>query len=474
MKKFLLCMSCFLLLTFVACADSADNGIESEVEKGIKAETEDVTNDTQDTVDVTEEVKNTTNDTGNTTKEFKDTTGKVTPDVSGKQDGPFTFDIADYYTEGREQNTSPDTYRAIYAQIIKELPEDMDFALICLDDDGIPELVIQPERGVYFIYTVRNGKLFCLLDSFTAKELAYFERSSIICQPGTSHGGGDTGGYGWYCYRIPENQTITDDIKCILTWYYEGIYDENDNFMGEGEITCSYMGQEIDEEAYEEVCKDLGIADKERKSLCVGSGIEKEAAIQLLSSQDSADSESPGNLQTTYREVYKKKLENLSNDMAFSFIYLDDNDIPELAACKDESVYSIYTVRDGALVCIADSIETEHLSYYERQNIICASVGYKEGSVEKRNSYYQISSEGILTNDSQPIVERSNDILYDENGNWIDEETPNRYRYMGQNTNRKTYDKICKELGITEDMEMKGMCTGNSLEKEISLELLNP
>ncbi len=219
------------------------------------------------------------------------------------------------------------------------------------------------------------------------------------------------------------------------------LFMENDSFTGKGEVTCSYMGQEIDEETYEETCRNLGFNDNQGKSLCIGRGIEKEAAIQLLSRQKSEDSESKGNLQDTYREPYKNKLEELSNDMMFSFIYLDNDDIPELAACKDEAVYSIYTVRDGALACIADSIETEHLSYYERQGIVCASVGYKEESAEKRYSYYQTSSEEILTNDSQPVLECSNDILYDENGDWIDEDIPNRYRYMGQDTDQKTYEK---------------------------------
>ncbi len=79
MKKFLLCMSCFLLFTFVACAGSADNGIEPEVETDVKTETIDAADDTGDTAD-----------------------------VSDDQDKPFTFDITDYYTERQEQDTSPD------------------------------------------------------------------------------------------------------------------------------------------------------------------------------------------------------------------------------------------------------------------------------------------------------------------------------------------------------------------------------
>ncbi len=66
------------------------------------------------------------------------------------------------------------------------------------------------------------------------------------------------------------------------------------------------------------------------------------------------------------------------------------------------------------------------------------------------------------------MFERSNYILYEESGSRLDEDIPNRYRYMGQDTDQKTYEKKFKELGITEDMEIKGMCYGNALE------LLNP
>ena len=125
MKKFLLCMSCFLLFTFVACAGSADNGIEPEVETDVKTET-------IDAADVVGDDKNTTDITGDAVDITEDTMDKSALDVSYDQDKPFTFDINDYYTERQEQDTSPNAYRVIYAQIIKKLPEDIQFGFICL------------------------------------------------------------------------------------------------------------------------------------------------------------------------------------------------------------------------------------------------------------------------------------------------------------------------------------------------------
>ncbi len=467
MKNFLLCMSCFLLLTFAACAGSTDNGIEPEAEKEIKTENIDVADDTGDTADVVGDGENTTDIIGDATDITGDTADKSMPDVSDDQDKTFTFDIADYYTEGQEQNTSPDAYRTIYAQIIKKLPEDISFGFICLDDDDIPELVIRPEITAYYIYTARDGILSCLVDSVHTKEMCYYERSGIISTFWTARGGGDSGGYGRLYYQVSEDQTITDDSDPILTRSYEAIYDENNNFTGEGEVTCSYMGQDIDEKAYDEVCRDLGI-DGERRGL--GGSIHKEAAVLMLSRPDPADPVSSGKAHDAYREVYKKKMEDSADDTEFHFIYLDDDDILELAACEDESIHSIYTFKDGVLSCIVDSMKAEYVYYYKGQGVICLSDGWVWQSEGERSRYYQTSAGETLTDDSQPVLERNSKEIYGGEGQEFDEkEVLSHYRYMGEDTDRETYEKICGELGITEDKEK-----GYRPDKEIVLELLNP
>ncbi len=230
MKKFLLCMSCFLLLIFAACVGSADNGIESEVEQDGKIENrnvKDTTDGTKDTEDVKRDTPNSANDTGNATNDTEDVTANSESDILEEQDDTLTFDITDYYTEDQEKNTFPDAYRSIYAQIIKELPEDINFSLICLDDDEIPELAVNgPRREIYSIFTVRDGMLSCFVDSILTKELEYYEKSGIISEFGTTRGGGDTGGYGLSFHQVSEDQIISDDSKPILTWSYNAIYGE--------------------------------------------------------------------------------------------------------------------------------------------------------------------------------------------------------------------------------------------------------
>ncbi len=460
MKKFLLCMSCFLLFTFVACAGSADNGIEPEVETDVKTET-------IDAADVVGDDKNTTDITGDAVDITEDTMDKSALDVSYDQDKPFTFDINDYYTERQEQDTSPNAYRVIYAQIIKKLPEDIQFGFICLDDDDIPELVIRPEITAYYIYTVRDGILSCLVDSVHTKAMCYYGRKGIISVFWTARGGGDSGEYGYLYYQVSEDQTITDYSDPILTWSYEAVYDENNNFTGEGEVTCSYMDRDIDEEAYDEVCRELGI-DGEKRGL--GGDIDMESTVLMLSRPAPADPAPSGKAHDAYREAYKKKLEDSAVDIEFYFIYLDDDDIPELAACEDESLYSVYTFKDGELSCLADSMKTEYMYYYERQGVICLSDGWEWQSEGRTLRYYQTSAGETLMDDSQPVLESSSKELYGEEGRKFDEEDVLRhYRYMGEDTDQETYEKICGELGITEDREK-----GNILEKEIALELLNP
>ena len=60
-----------------------------------------------------------------------------------------------------------------------------------------------------------------------------------------------------------------------------------------------------------------------------------------------------------YREIYKQVIAEKEGDaFIFSLIYLDNDDIPELAVCdRGYDAYSIYTVRDEKALCIVDPRE---------------------------------------------------------------------------------------------------------------------
>ena len=61
-----------------------------------------------------------------------------------------------------------------------------------------------------------------------------------------------------------------------------------------------------------------------------------------------------------YHEVYEWIVEKAEGDhLYFSLIYLDEDDIPELAVWDfDDRKYSVYTVKDGRSFCLIDSMST--------------------------------------------------------------------------------------------------------------------
>lgn len=389
----------------------------------------------------------------------------------------FPVSAATGPAEEYERDCSPDAYRRIYRDKIADTPEDMELSLIYLDDDDIPELVVYDSYyEEYSIYTVKDGVLFCFVDAMRTVDMEYYVRSGVIEAFARWKGGGDTGGYGSYCYQVSKNNTLAYDSSPVLYFEYNAIYDENNNYTGRGEVTYSYLGQETDEENFEKARRKMGIVDKELEPVCAGYGIGRKGAIGLLGGFGSTGdaSDSVGASQSAYRGIYKKKLEEMKDDIGFSFIYLDDDDIPELVIRADKSEvssYFVYTVKDGALFCLADSIKAEGLLYCERCGLLGTYFGWRGNCVESKNSYYSVSTNRTLKDGVRPLLERSNDIRYDEKGNYVDVEEDAHYFYLGQEIDEDAYEKICKKLGIREECE-KGMGRAGQIEREIVLELL--
>ena len=164
---------------------------------------------------------------------------------------------------------SPDTYREIYKQLVTETEGDaIIFSLVYLDNDDIPELVVC-DRGyeAYSIYTVKDGKGFCMMEAMTTVEMAYFERSGIVSAFARWNGGGDEGGYGWYYYQISTDKSLVDGDLPTLNFTYDATYDDEGNWTGEGVTKYYHMDQEIDEAAYQQMMNDLGIVEGNEKVL---------------------------------------------------------------------------------------------------------------------------------------------------------------------------------------------------------------
>jgi len=156
------------------------------------------------------------------------------------------------------------------------------FSLINLEGDEIPELVAG-DRGNdrYSIYTIKDGTVFCLVDSMTTAELTYFEGSGIIAAFASWNGGGDEGGYGRQYYQTSMDQTLTDGDIPFLSYSYNAVYDEEGTYTGNGITEYFYMGNKTDESSYNEVWKALGIAEDGGR-LCLENAVAAEEMLDAL------------------------------------------------------------------------------------------------------------------------------------------------------------------------------------------------
>lgn len=178
--------------------------------------------------------------------------------------------------------SDPKISLAAYQKTVEESSTGMVFSLIDLDGDEIPELVAG-DRGNdrYYIYTIKGGTVFCLVDSMTTAELTYFEGSGIIATFARWNGGGDEGGYGWQYYQTSAEKTLTDEDIPILSYSYNAIYNEEGVYTGEGATNYFYMEQETDETVYNEILETLGITENDDR-LCLENAVVAEEILDLL------------------------------------------------------------------------------------------------------------------------------------------------------------------------------------------------
>lgn len=209
--------------------------------------------------------------------EMTERDGIQTPDTTGGTDGGAE-------TQNPVSGEEGNGYYEVYGQAVAEhTGEAVVFSLIYLDNDEIPELVVlDREYESYSIYTVKDNALFCMADSLTTVELTYFERSGILGAFSSWNGGGDEGGYGWSYYQVSDDSTITADTISVLYDTYNAVYNEEGIYTGEGITNYYHMGQEIDEAAYEEMKRSLGIAVNEDKP-CAENAVDRETMLSLLS-----------------------------------------------------------------------------------------------------------------------------------------------------------------------------------------------
>lgn len=175
-----------------------------------------------------------------------------------------------------------------------------------------------------------------------------------------------------------------------------------------------------------------------------------------------------------YQKVYAQAVTASENEyVLYSLIFLDDDDTPELVAYDSYYLtYSIYTVKDDALFCLADALDTVELTYFERTGILCEFARWNGGGDEGGygRSYYRIYHDCTLTDDDAPILNYVYNAVYDENDVYTGEGIT-EYFSMGEETDETSYEKLAESLGISDRDERA--CSENALGREEMLTFLS-
>lgn len=269
---------CFALILLSACATAQNGGMtEQKPDLGLSerqsssADSETISEETVSGVN--QGISSENGGEGNR----KEPT--VDQEMLGEQDSDAGSELV---PSEKEEVSESEVSLAAYRETVEKAETGIVFSLINLDGDEIPELVAG-DRGndKYFIYTIKDGTVFCLVDSMTTAELTYFESSGIIAAFASWNGGGDEGGYGRQYYQTSGNQTLTDGDTPLLSYSYNAVYDEQGAYTGKGITEYFYMGQETDESSYNEIWKALGIAEDGGR-LCLENAVVADEMLDMI------------------------------------------------------------------------------------------------------------------------------------------------------------------------------------------------
>ena len=340
-------------------------------------------------------------------EEIDEGTEADTPsDVEESTDAVSTSDAEE--TEISEENAPTGDYREIYEWIVeKEEGDSRSFSLIYLDEDDVPELVVSDHYYLtYSVYTVKDGRSFCLIDSMPTVELDYYEYSGIVSAFARWNGGGDSGGYGPYYYQISGDKTLTYDDEPILSYEYDAVNDKEGNWTGEGVTQYYHMGQEIDEETYLQIADELGIAAGNREN-CGHNSYERPEMLVILKEFED------------WKAAYLFYLESLesADRYTYSLIYVNEDEIPELAVNTGVEVGNIYimTFHDGVLDKWHPA--RSNVTYIEKGNLICNSDGHMGHYYD---NVYTIQDGKWCFVEGGDWGDGPDGVQFDENGNYME------------------------------------------------------
>ena len=155
-----------------------------------------------------------------------------------------------------------------------------------------------------------------------------------------------------------------------------------------------------------------------------------------------------------YQKIYAQIVtEQADDNIMFSLILLDNDEIPELAVYDQyyENL-SIYTLKDNDPFCLLDSMHAVEVSYFEKTGMLAKFARWNGGGDEGGYGlyYYQVAKNKTLTEDSTPLLYNTYDAVYDEKGGFAREGVMHYYQNE-QELDEYTYQEELAELGIEEE-----------------------
>ena len=389
------------------------------------------------------------------------TAADIASDVEENVEEVLSFDTEE--TANSEETAPPGDYREIYTWMVeKEEGDSRSFSLIYLDEDDVPELVAWDHYYLtYSVYTVKDGKSFCLIDSMPTVELDYYEYSGIVSAFARWNGGGDEGGYGSYYYQISGDKTLTYHDEPLLCYEYDAVNDKEGNWTGEGVTQYYHLGQEIDEAEYQQIADELGIVVGNRKYCGDNSHDKPEMLVFLKEFEDWKDA------YLSYLGAVESA-EKYADRYTYGLIYVDEDEIPELVVNTGFEFSGIYilTFHDGVL----DKWRSDrrNVTYIEKGNLICNSDG-KMGYYYDR--VYTIQDGKWHYVEGGKHGDGPNGVPFDENGEYIqihiwDGEDENAGYWDGKEISEEEYKSHLNSVYPTEQAvkpekfySMKDICS---------------
>lgn len=174
-----------------------------------------------------------------------------------------------------------------------------------------------------------------------------------------------------------------------------------------------------------------------------------------------------------YGSIYLQAIrEEEGSTKAYSLICLDNDNIPELVVLdRGYDSYTIYTVRDGAIFCMADSMTAVEMTYFERSGVIAEFSRWNGGGDEGGYGmdYYLVTVDRTLTDEDQPLLSFSYNAVYDDKGIYTGTGVTD-YFHMDQAIDETAYKDMLESLSIAEGEGRT--CMENAYSKEEMAELL--